>query len=113
MGWKKDSRMVETYVHLNDAEVDKVILEKVHDTPTDKLEETIKKLAPKTCNNCGERNPVDYEFCTRCNFPLNDADIKGLEGRSVTITLTPKMIGQMQKMRYLREKMKNDKIRSV
>jgi len=106
MGWKKDSVMVKAYVHLNDAEVGDVILDKVYNTQTKKLEEAINKLTPKVCKNCGERNPTDYNFCMKCNFPLSEDEIKGIEGRAVTITLTPEIIGQLQKMRFLRGQMK-------
>lgn len=101
-GWKRDSTMVKIYVHLNDEQVDNEVLDKIYNIQTKKLEETVNKLAPKTCRNCGERNPADYNFCLKCNFPLNEADIKGMEGRSVTIALTPEVIGQLAKMRILR-----------
>jgi site-specific recombinase XerD len=61
-GWVAGSEMTKTYINISGKDVDELVLSRLYDINTDKIEEKVKLLVPKVCYNCGERNPVDYEY---------------------------------------------------
>jgi site-specific recombinase XerD/ribosomal protein L37E len=68
LGWSQASRMPATYSHLCGESVDDEI-EAVYGTkPTPKEKESI--LVPRKCERCGEVNPANLEFCSKCGFAL-------------------------------------------
>jgi len=112
MGWTDDSNMVEVYVHLNDRNVDDAVLSKVYGVHLDHLEELNDKLVPKTCYNCGEKNIIDVDFCTKCHYPLDINEVKNREKMLMGL-ITPDMIDKMIEKRFeqmLLEKMGGTKV---
>ena len=70
-GWSQGSRTPQIYLHLASKDVIKSYarylgLENV------KTEEPMK---PKTCPRCGEINPPDADFCSKCGNPFNEKAI--------------------------------------
>lgn len=93
-GWSKDSTMPEIYVHLSDKDVDNTVLQNVYGFQIEELEEKEEKLIPKTCWNCGERNPFDVDFCLKCKFPLDKRAMKMRERQLLTL-FTPEIIERL------------------
>jgi len=94
-GWTDKSDMPSRYIGITQQDVDSLIMKAIYgiDT-TNKVEKINKRLMPKTCFNCGENNPFDFDYCTKCNFPLDENAIKMREKRFMAL-LTPEMIEKM------------------
>ncbi|MGQ9469951.1 MAG: tyrosine-type recombinase/integrase [Nitrososphaerales archaeon] len=93
-GWVDDSTMPKVYVHLNEKDVDNALLTKVYGMKVNEVEEITKTLVPKVCVNCGERNPIEYDFCFKCHFPLNEEAIKTREKQFLSL-LTPEVVEKL------------------
>lgn len=80
MGWSGGSRMAATYVHLNDTETDRAVLE-AHGIAPEK--HVLKSVRPLKCPRCGEPNPSNSTYCRNCWLPLTveaTLDLKEKEG---------------------------------
>ena len=100
-GWKPDSRMVSTYVHLSGRDLDFDILSMYGKADTEKPETT--PMLPKTCQRCEMENPATAEYCLRCGFIL-DAE-KAVELMSEDKTVNEQTIKELQhKMAKLEKK---------
>jgi integrase/recombinase XerD len=68
-GWGSvNSRMLATYTHLSDADVDRVMLSRAGITTVEtKKDESLK---PRQCSHCGTVNTPTAKFCDECGTPL-------------------------------------------
>jgi ribosomal protein L37E len=69
MGWEQNSRMASTYVHLDDNDVDEMMLEAAG---IKKEEEKPDKPLNYKCQRCGEINAVTQKRCWKCGFSEDD-----------------------------------------
>ncbi len=84
-GWEPGTKMTATYVHLAGRDIDGAILG-VYGIKIDEEEGKNGKShlpVPVECLRCGERNPEDASFCSKCGMALNfksalDTDTKDL-----------------------------------
>ena len=67
-GWSQGSRTPEIYLHLSTQDVIKSYAQHLG-LKNVKAKEPMK---PKTCPRCGEINPPDSDFCSRCGHPFNE-----------------------------------------
>lgn len=68
-GWKADSRMSATYVHLSGMDLDEDLLKASGVKTIEKVETS--PMAPKKCGRCETVNPGIAEFCIRCGLPFD------------------------------------------
>ncbi len=68
-GWGSvNSRMLGTYTHLSNADVDRVLLTRAGITsPETKKDDSLK---PRQCSHCGKVHPPTRKFCDECGTPL-------------------------------------------
>ena len=68
-GWGSvNSRMLGTYTHLSNADVDRVLLTRAGITTADtKKDESLK---PRQCSHCGKVHTPTRKFCDECGTPL-------------------------------------------
>jgi len=69
MGWAVGTKMVKTYIHLADQDVENAILE-IHGIRREGEE---RELRVVRCHRCGLINPGTAEFCSRCGLPLTQS----------------------------------------
>jgi len=69
-GWTQGSEMAGIYVHLSGRDVDDALL-KVYGLKKEEPEKEKGVLKPKKCPRCGELNPADGRFCTKCSLVLD------------------------------------------
>ena len=67
-GWSQGSRTPEIYLHLSTQDVIKSYAQHLG-LKNVKAKEPMK---PKTCPRCGEINPPDSDFCSRCGHPFDE-----------------------------------------
>ncbi|MDS0256635.1 tyrosine-type recombinase/integrase [Thermoplasmatales archaeon AK] len=70
MGWSGSSRMAAIYVHLNDTETDRAVLQ-AHGIETEK--HTLESVKPKACPRCGTLQPSYSKICTNCFMVLDQS----------------------------------------
>ena len=70
MGWTGGSRMAATYVHLNDVETDRAVLQ-AHGIETEK--HTLEPNKPMKCPRCGTLQPSYAKICTNCFMVLDQS----------------------------------------
>lgn len=70
LGWSGGSRMAATYVHLNDTETDRAVLQ-AHGIETEK--HTLETVKPKACPRCGSLQPSYSKICTNCFMVLDQS----------------------------------------
>lgn len=70
MGWTGGSRMAATYVHLNDTETDRAVLQ-AHGIETEKR--TLESSKPLKCPRCGTLQPSYAKICTNCFMVLDQS----------------------------------------
>jgi len=68
LGWTPESDMLATYSHLIDQDANNAILKENNMAPPQKK---ANDLAPITCPICGELNPPNNDYCTKCGAVLN------------------------------------------
>ncbi len=90
-GWVAGSEMTKTYINMSGKDVDELVLSRLYNINTDKIEEKVNLLVPKVCYNCGERNPTDYEYCIKCKWPLDAKVLKARE-KQFLMNMTPEII---------------------
>jgi len=71
-GWTDDSSMVKIYVHYDDKAVDEVLLKKLYGKISEGQTDAPKTLQPIVCNRCKTENPVAYDYCLKCYYPLTE-----------------------------------------
>ncbi|MCL5783164.1 MAG: site-specific integrase [Candidatus Thermoplasmatota archaeon] len=86
MGWSGGSRMAAVYVHLNDTETDRAILE-AHGIDIEK--NTIQVQKPINCPRCAMLQPSYAKICTNC-FMILDQAVAINTTLSMDIELDPK-----------------------
>lgn len=69
MGWTGGSRMAATYVHLNDTETDRAVLQG-YGIETEK--HTLESNKPVTCPRCGTLQPSHAKICSNCFLILSE-----------------------------------------
>jgi len=94
MGWVKGSNIVEIYVHISNENLKNVTLSEVYGVHLDNLEDLRDKLVPKICYNCGEKNILEKDYCTKCNYPLDIKEAKNREKQLLSL-LTPEILERM------------------
>jgi len=67
-GWTPDSDMLSIYSHLIDQDANNAILRENNLTTVQKRQDELK---PITCTICGELNPPQTHYCTKCSAVLN------------------------------------------
>ncbi len=75
MGWVPSTKMIKTYIHLADQDVERAILEMHGIKPAEK-DEDIRVLK---CPRCSFVNPRDAKFCSRCGLPLTEQAAREVE----------------------------------
>ncbi len=83
MGWIPSSSMTRIYVHLNDDDVDRAILE-AHGIKVENKIETVRKA--KICLYCKTPNPANSKYCLQCGRPLDYDEAKLLDERIEKVT---------------------------
>jgi len=86
-GWSKTSNMPAIYIHMSQKSMNNRYYQMYGKTaPEGAREQNLEE--PKTCSECGSRNPTGYRFCFRCNTLLEKDEQKLLENeRQVKNTL--------------------------
>ena len=64
-----NTAMLETYVHLTDADIDNEVLSREGIRPIH--ENKTSEMAAQQCNSCHAINPPTHNFCSLCGKPLN------------------------------------------
>ena len=90
-GWTAGSDMPKVYIHLNGNDVDEFVLSRLYGKNIGNAKERGSLIEPKVCYSCGEVNPSDYEFCSKCKLPLDIEAIKLGEKRFL-LPIIQKMI---------------------
>lgn len=67
-GWSQGSRTPEIYLHLSSQDVIKSYAQHLGL----KSVEVKESMRPKTCPRCGEINPPDSDFCSKCGHPFDE-----------------------------------------
>jgi len=67
-GWSQGSRTPQVYLHLASRDLIKSYAQYLG-LKSVQVEEPMK---PKTCPRCGEINPPDADFCSKCGHPFNE-----------------------------------------
>lgn len=67
-GWTPNTDQLATYAHLLASDANIAILRENHLAPTVEVHE---ELQATKCYRCGELNPSNADYCTRCNAVLN------------------------------------------
>jgi integrase/recombinase XerD len=106
-GWTAGSEMPKIYIHLSGKDVDEIVLRRLYGKNTGSMAEKESLIAPKTCFNCGEVNPSDYDFCFKCKYPLDIETVKARE-KKFLMSLTPEVIQKMIESRVEKALMKRD-----
>lgn len=75
-----NSRMMETYLHLSNAQVDRVLLSKAGIMTAETRKDDI--LKPRRCSHCGKSHTPTSNFCDVCGTGLTE------EARQQTSTIT-------------------------
>ncbi len=75
MGWNLDSKMPAVYLHLNDEETDRAVLESQGIEIKGKSIETRRA---RLCLSCKSPNPSNSKYCIQCGRPLTEESIKDL-----------------------------------
>lgn len=86
-GWLKTSNMPAIYIHMSQKSMNNRYYQMYGKIdPQEAKEQNIEE--PKTCSECGTRNPTGYRFCFRCNTLLEKDEQKLIENeRQVKNTL--------------------------
>lgn len=86
-GWSKTSKMPAIYIHMSQKSMNNRYYQMYG--KADPLEAKQQNLEePKTCSECGVRNPSGYRFCFRCNASLDSQEQNLIENkRQVNSTL--------------------------
>lgn len=86
-GWSKTSNMPAIYIHMSQKSMNNRYYQMYGKADLQKAkEQNIEE--PKTCSECGTRNPTGYRFCFRCNTLLEKDEQKLIENeRQVKNTL--------------------------
>jgi integrase/ribosomal protein L37E len=96
-GWGSvNSRMLGTYTHLSNIDMDRVLLSRAGITT-----EEIKKdesLKPPQCTHCGKVNLVTAKFCDECGTPLTDDVRQYLETKTRAIENSPRFEPDIEKI---------------
>lgn len=77
-GWTPGSDMPRIYTHLTGMDVDESVLWDLYGKNKGKKEKK-SLIEPKICFNCGQENPSDYDFCSKCKIPLSIDEIEAKE----------------------------------
>lgn len=75
MGWNLDSKMPAVYLHLNDEETDRTVLESQGIEIKEKIIETRRA---RLCLSCKSPNPSNSKYCIQCGRPLTEESIRDL-----------------------------------
>lgn len=75
MGWVPGTKMIKTYIHLADQDVERAILE-MHGIKPAEGDDDIKVLQ---CPRCSFVNPGNAKYCSRCGLPLTEEAVREVE----------------------------------
>jgi hypothetical protein len=98
-GWRPNSDMAQTYVHLSGADIDNKILA-INGIKSDE-NKRLPTIPTLKCYRCGEFNNVGNKFCWKCNAPLTQETIEKIE-------IVKKIVSEVTM--FIFEKMKERKI---
>lgn len=88
MGWTADSRMLKTYIHLKDADVEDEF-NRLHDLKSDKK----KQEQPISCSFCRIMNDSSSDYCSQCHRPLKvEVALSGQEAYKAELANTVKAL---------------------
>ncbi|WP_456468772.1 tyrosine-type recombinase/integrase [Archaeoglobus sp.] len=75
MGWVPGTKMIKTYIHLADQDVERAILEMHGIKPA----EDSGDLKVLQCPRCSFVNPSNAKYCSRCGLPLTEEAVREVE----------------------------------
>jgi len=78
-----NSRMLGTYAHLSNADMDRVLLSRAGITTKEPKKDDA--LKPRQCSHCGEINSPTFSFCSQCGRPLTDSARHDVENTGDTL----------------------------
>jgi len=105
-GWTKDSKMLETYVHVSAKDADEAILAS---RGLINKKNTESELMPVTCKKCETINPVGTSFCKKCRATLETFQFNDFLEREEEATIDELLLKAFEK----NPKMKKDLIKTM